>query len=254
MNYLYKVTNKKIECHLLQSLLGAWKVNYTSSFQEEVGLTYTTLWANSEWWQIKKFSYFFSRKQDLTFHAKCLLHAISKPVLRENKKNISICLLLKILPRVFKILPWFFITRITAAEIIAQWEFNLSVCACIWVQSINYALLHNWFAFLPNIFDIYPKYLDWEARPNNLDTEEMPQNTAYSQGLYISAATCPVAFRHQQVLMRMCGRAGWSGPSLPEDCVKHMPQKNFSLDISFFCKHFTSCWCVLKLLDQWQTM
>ena len=43
------------------------------------------------------FFFNFPRKQDLAFHANCL-HC--KSILEKNKKNISVCHLLKILPRV----------------------------------------------------------------------------------------------------------------------------------------------------------
>ena len=65
---------------------------------------FTTPWANSADNTVMIFFLSFPRKQDLTCHANCLhrnnLHEIPNLFTGKNKKNISICHLLKILPRV----------------------------------------------------------------------------------------------------------------------------------------------------------
>ena len=70
-------------------------------------LTLTTLWATSADDKLI-FCFTFPRKQDLTFNANCRignnLHEMSKPVSEKNKKNISVCRLLKILPIALQVL------------------------------------------------------------------------------------------------------------------------------------------------------
>ena len=68
-------------------------------------LTFTTLWAFSAKDKLMIFFLFFPKKQDLTFHANCLQICIKHHILfpGKNKKNISKCRLLKILPRVLSI-------------------------------------------------------------------------------------------------------------------------------------------------------
>ena len=70
------------------------------------GLTFTSLWADSvDDWDI---FLIFPRKQDLTFHADCLLRRqlesnVKSFFSRKNEKNISICHLLKFLPNMLSV-------------------------------------------------------------------------------------------------------------------------------------------------------
>ena len=70
--------------------------------------TFTTLWAFSADDKLIILFLILPRKQDLTFHANCLLRRqfawnVKSCFLGKNKKNISKCRLLKILPRVLSV-------------------------------------------------------------------------------------------------------------------------------------------------------
>ena len=58
---------------------------------EDIGLTFTTLWANSADDKLMIFLFFFAKKYALKFHANCLqrnnLHEMSKPIFLKNLKQ-----------------------------------------------------------------------------------------------------------------------------------------------------------------------
>ena len=67
-----------------------------------MSLTFTTLWANSADDKLIFFLFCFPRKQNLIFHGDNL-YEMSFFFWKKKEKNISICRLLKILPRVLSV-------------------------------------------------------------------------------------------------------------------------------------------------------
>ena len=70
-------------------------------------LTFTTLLASSADEKLMTLFLLFPRKQDLIFHANCLigdnLHELLNPVFYEKIRKLFLCRLLKILPRVLSV-------------------------------------------------------------------------------------------------------------------------------------------------------
>ena len=99
-------------------------------------LTLNMIWANSADDKLMICFLIFPRKHDLTFHAYCLQFAWNLILFSgKNKKNISKCCLLKILPRVLSVnkatLFWKLLYIISAVYS----DFSCSVCKLI---SLNY--------------------------------------------------------------------------------------------------------------------